>query len=80
MAREWEVPYVAKALDYVDNPWIKKYNDTRYKLDQRRFYPDRLEGFDSRSGTKRKYMDANKLKYLREELRLRNRDGLTGWR
>jgi hypothetical protein len=78
MAREWETPQAANSLDYVENAYLNKVSTRRYLLDQRRFYPEKLEGFDDRMGTNRRYMRGYNI-YLRKELQLRNREGLQGW-
>ena len=82
MAREWEKSEQMTTLDFLDNPFVERVNPLyrRAYLDQRRFYPEKLEGFDSRSGSKRRYMrGGNTWVWLRPELKLRNRDGLQGW-
>lgn len=76
MAREWEVPY-EKRWDTNDSYYTVS---TRRQdaVRKRRFHPaDLKEELDLRSGHGRRWLRVNDIKYLEEELRVKNNfDGL----
>ena len=70
MAREWEESS-ERRFDDLDT-WYSRENRTIEARRARQFRVEDLQDFDSRSGTNRMYMQAQKAAYVREHYRVRN--------